>query len=209
MTLKHILLSPDPADGGDAKPAEGEGTGEGSGETNNQGDGGEPKGEATVTMTQAELDRLLAARAKRAEKAAAEKLEAERAKAEMSEAERLKAEKDEAEKKAQAALAAANARVLRAEARVAASAAGVRADRLDYALKLIDLDGIEVDDNGTVDSAALAKAVKTLLSDFPELGAAQGTAAGGDFQGGQAQGKDPGAMSMAEYAEWRKKQSGG
>ncbi|MCE5200834.1 hypothetical protein LLG39_17875 [bacterium] len=111
--------------------------------------------------------------------------EEERRKAQMTEAEKAKAEKEAAEKQAKEASTAANARVIRAEAKVQALAAGIKADRLDYALRMLDLSSVEVDDNGEPDVKAIKTAVDALLSDVPELKAADGSGKGGsDFSGG-------------------------
>lgn len=112
--------------------------------------------------------------------AMAKKLEAERKKWEseasekakrekMDEAERLKAEKADAEKAANDAVARANQRLVLADAKVAAVTAGVKGDRVDKFLRLVDLDDITVDDDGTIDTKAIAKAVKATLDDLPEF----------------------------------------
>jgi hypothetical protein len=76
----------------------------------------------------------------------------------------------------QSALAKANDRIIKAE--VKAASAGKLADPLD-ALKFLDLGSFEVDDDGNVDSSAIAAAIGALIADKPYL-AAQG---GGRFQG--------------------------
>lgn len=162
-------------------------------------------GSQARTFTQAEFDRLFEARRKRERKAWEEELEAERRKAAMTEAEKLTAEKDEAEKRAAEAAEAANGRVVRAEARVALAAAGIKTERIDRAIRLLDLSGVAVDDNGDPDVAAITGQIDALLKDFPELkGVAQTGAAGQEF-GGQTPGPDPASMSMSEYMAWRKK----
>jgi hypothetical protein len=80
-----------------------------------------------------------------------------------------------------AALAKANARILRAE--VKAAAKGVLADPAD-AYKFLDLDQFEVDDDGNVDPEEIAEAIDGLVKSKPYLAAAtakrfQGTADGG------------------------------
>ncbi|MYS34925.1 hypothetical protein K388_01924 [Streptomyces sp. KhCrAH-43] len=81
----------------------------------------------------------------------------------------------------QAALAKANARIVRAEVRVAAK--GVLADPAD-ALKFLDLDQFEVDENGDLDSEEVTEAINELIKTKPYLAAAtakrfQGTGDGG------------------------------
>jgi len=68
------------------------------------------------------------------------------------------------------ALAKANGRILRSE--VKAAAKGVLADPAD-AYKFLDLDSFEVSEDGEVDDAAIAAALKDLLTKKPYL-AAQG-----------------------------------
>lgn len=64
------------------------------------------------------------------------------------------------------ATATANARIVRAEIRAAAAN---RVKNPALAVKLIDTSAIEVGDDGEVDADALASAIDTLLSDYPEL----------------------------------------
>ncbi|NGM81200.1 scaffolding protein [Paenibacillus sp. 7124] len=141
------------------------------------------------TFTQDELDRIVADRIarerKKTEKFADyddikaklsefEKSEAERQKAEMSATERLEAEKAEALRKAQeaeergnAALTAANQRLVNAEFKALARDANVPADRLAAALKLADLSGVTVDDEGN--PQGVEDAVKALIDANPYL----------------------------------------
>jgi len=96
------------------------------------------------TITQEELDRIIQQRLQRERKKWEQQIEEERRKAAMTEAERLKVEKEEAERKAQEAQAAANRRIIQAEAKAQALALGVRPERLEYVLRLADLSEIEV-----------------------------------------------------------------
>lgn len=64
------------------------------------------------------------------------------------------------------ATAHANRRIVAAEFRTAA-AKRVKDPRI--AAKLIDLDGIEVDEDGNVDEAALTAALDSLLDEYPDL----------------------------------------
>lgn len=75
------------------------------------------------------------------------------------------------------ALEAANGRILRSA--IKTEAKGVLADPTD-AYKFLDVDSFEVDANGDVDEAAIAKAIADLIETRPYL-AAQG---GKKFQGG-------------------------
>lgn len=159
--------------------ADGAGDGGGGGnagntETGNDGgdpgkgadDGGQASGK---TFSQEEVDKIVDNRLKRDRKAREAELEAERKKAEMSETEKAKADKEDADKKAKDAEVRANRRIIRAEAKVAALAAGVKAERIDYLLKLADLDGIEVGDDGEPDADAVKTAIESVLKDLPEL----------------------------------------
>lgn len=108
---------------------------------------------------------------------------------------RLKAEQENAGKSAdeqaiskarqeatEQATSAANKRIIRSE--VKAAAAGKLANPA-LAVKLIDLEAIEVDDNGNVDEDAIAEAISDLLDENPYL-AAQG---GGSTKFDSARGK--------------------
>lgn len=140
---------------------------------------------STVTLTQAELDALIAREKAAAKKAAedAAKQAAERAK--MDEAERLKAEKADAEKAAEAAKREALAAKVEVAAERAALAAQVDPGKVDRFLRLVDLADLEaVTVDGKPDGDAIKKAVESTLADFPEFKAAAGGGrSGGDFNG--------------------------
>lgn len=136
-------------------------------------------------FTQEELDAIIAKRLARERRQWEQQLEEERKKAAMTEAERLRAEKEEAERRAQAAIEAANQRAIRAEARVQAAALGVRPERLDYVLRLLDLSEIEVGEDGTPDAGAIKQAVEQLLRDLPELKGSTGSVGTGTNPGSQ------------------------
>lgn len=160
-------------------------------ESNNPSTGGgnDPEPESTGNkgklFTQEELDAIIAKRLARERRQWEQQLEEERKKAAMTEAERLKAEKEEAERRAQAAIEAANQHAIRAEARVQAAALGVRPERLDYVLRLLDLSEIEVGEDGTPDAGAIKQAVEQLLRDLPELKGSTGSVGTGTNPGGQ------------------------
>ncbi len=92
-------------------------------------------------------------------------LDALKAKAEGREAEH--AAEREAQKVRDAALAVANARILKAEIR--AAAAGKLTDPAD-ALRFVDASGFAVGEDGEVDSAAVQAAIADLLKERPYLG---------------------------------------
>ncbi len=173
------LFADDGGDGG-AEPQEPTGGDQG------QGKGDTEPSSGGKTFTQAELDAIIAKRLSRERKAWEQQLEEERKKAAMTEAERLKAEKEEAEKRANELVQAANRRIIAAEAKVAAAAAGVKPERISYVLKLADLSDIEADENGNVDSKAIAAAINAVLKDLPELkGDIMPPKGGDDFSKGQ------------------------
>lgn len=154
---------------------------------------------------QAAIDKLVAERVKRAETAAekrAKEQAAEAAKrAQMDETERLKAEREDAEKRATEAVARAEKTLVTAEARIAAAAAGAKPERIDRILRLLDLDGVAVDD-GTPDGKAIAAAVKALKGEVPELfGVASPARSGTEIEGGE--GKR--TWTRAQIAELGKK----
>ncbi|RAU96833.1 scaffolding protein [Paenibacillus sp. YN15] len=146
----------------------------------------DPDPKPEKTFTQAELDALIADRLGRERKkyadydelktklTALEQAEEERKKTQMSEQERLQAERDEALRKASEAEAsvsakvtAANQRLISAEFRTLAREANVPADRIAAALKLADLSGADVDDEGNV--SGVKEAVEALVAANPYL----------------------------------------
>ena len=131
------------------------------------------------TFTQADLDKL-AAKVRAEEKA---KAKAEADKAALSETERLKLEKEEADKKASDATSAANQRAIRSEAKLYALSAGVKAERIDTALRLADLTAVTVGDDGEPNAAAIKIAIDKVLADVPELKGEAGGKGGTDLSG--------------------------
>ncbi|MEU1805845.1 hypothetical protein [Streptomyces sp. NPDC019937] len=112
-------------------------------------------------------------RSERDKRRALEKQVADSAAGDKAAAERRQIEQD--------ALAKANVRIVRAEVR--AAAARKLADPAD-ALKFLDLDQFEVDDDGNLDSEEVAEAIEELIKNKPYLAAAtakrfQGTGDGG------------------------------
>jgi hypothetical protein len=174
---------------------------------------GPDAGKATFTPEQqVQIDELVAERVKRAEKnarqAALKEAETERQRAEMDELERMKAEKEEADQRVVEAQAERDRVLVDAEAKVAILAAGVPTERLAKALRLIDLDSLEVED-GRIDTASVRRAVEALKAEIPELFAIAGPPrSGGDFSVA-GEGKrsfttaEVRAMSASEYAEKR------
>lgn len=175
----------------------GEGTGDG-GQGNAGDDGGQGAGDEGKTFTQDELDAMIERRLARAKRQWETEAEEERKREQMTEVERLEAEKAEAEARAAERESAANQRLIRAAAQVEAVGLGVKADRVDYALRLADLSEVEVGDDGAVDTAAAKAAIEAVLKDLPEL---KGTTApgrsGGDFRGSGGRGDGPTTLSGA------------
>lgn len=93
---------------------------------------------------------------------------------------------------AREATAKANARILKSE--VKAAAAGKLADTAD-ALKFLDLDAFEVDENGDVDGDEIAEAIQELITSKPYLAAAPAPRFTGTGDGGAAR-KAPGPSQL-------------
>lgn len=85
------------------------------------------------------------------------------------------------------ALNKANRILKTTEAKVQALASGIKPERLDYFLKLVDLESVEVSD-GAVDVDSLRGNVEKVLKEFPELKGSQPAASKGgqDFNQGAA-----------------------
>ncbi|WP_427050379.1 scaffolding protein [Paenibacillus sp. TC-CSREp1] len=140
----------------------------------------------TKTFTQEELDAIVRDRLARDRKGredyddvkakltALEQAEEDRKKAELSATERLEAEKAEALERAQkaeqakeAALTAANQRLIKAEFKAVARELNVRADALEDAYVLANLTSVSVDENDN--PVGVEDAVKALLTNKPYL----------------------------------------
>jgi hypothetical protein len=204
-------------DGGGGVGEGGEGGGESKDEGSGAGSGEQAKDDANdqagsshaeVKMTQAELDKLIDGRLAKARKSWDDEAKQKAERAKMDEAERLKAEKADAEKAAADKVTGANKRIITAEAKLAALAAGVPKERLTRFLRNVDLDDIDVSDDGDVDEKAVAKAVKDALDDVPEFkGSANGHSgngqSGGEHNGGGQQKKftrdEIAKMSVEEF----------
>lgn len=145
-----------------------------------------PEPPATVTMTQEELDGMIAKRLARETKKYAdydevktklsdyEKDAAERQKAQMSEQERQQTELAEALKRAEdadnarkQALDTANQRAVKADFKLMAASVNIRADALEDAFLLADKSGISVDENGNV--TGVEDMLKALIASKPYL----------------------------------------
>lgn len=148
------------------------------------GDGGDEGGEgeggnAGRTFSQDEVNKLVAREKKRAADAARKEHEDEAKKAALSETDKLKADLAERDKAIVATTERANRRAIAAEAQVQALAAGIRPDRVAAAIRLADLAGVECDDAGEPDVAAITASIQAILKDYPEWAAS----AAGDGKG--------------------------
>lgn len=223
--LAAFFLANDGGSGGDAGSGEtgGDGSSTRNGDAGNTGstgggsddgaNGGKAGGESTGTTgkvefnddQQAHIAKLVAEeRAKAA--AAAKKEAAEEAKkaterAKMDEAERLKAEKADAEKAAADRVSKANATIVKAEARAQAASAGVKADQLATFLRLVDLDGVTVSDEGEPDEKAVKSAIDKALKDEAVKAAFTGEGKGSSRSGtGMNGGGEKGRAKSIEEA---------
>lgn len=91
-----------------------------------------------------------------------------------------------AELKAQAAraLETANKRLINADAKTLASTMGVKPDRVDVVVRLANLKDVTVDEDGSVDKAAVKKALEDALKLVPELKQTDENRAGFKIGGG-------------------------
>lgn len=129
----------------------------------------EPKAFKSQQDFDSALEKRLARERRKLEKEIKEKADEEARRSRMDETERLKVEREEARQAAQAAQDKANTRIVRAEAKAQAASLGVKAEKLPYVIKLADLDGIDVDDEGEADIEAIRASVTQVLTDLPEL----------------------------------------
>jgi len=157
----------------------------------------DPGAEALSDPGKQALDRMKAAKREAEQKARDTQALLDQALAKIAGKEAEFAAEQERRNVESAALAKANDRIRRAEVRAAAS--GVLADPKD-ALLYLDLDQIDVSDDGEVDSAAVAAAVADLVKSKPYLAAQGGprTPAPDPSQGPRT----PPSGDDAEYAQY-------
>ena len=179
------LLDGDGSDAGndDSGGGSDDGAGNDGDSKDGKGDDGDGAGgddsQTGKTFKQSDVDAIISKRLAR-ERKAWEKEAADKAKkAAMTEADRLKTEKEEAERKAEAATQTANNRLIRAEVLAEAATMGLNAKA---ALKLVDMDSIEMDDDGNI--SGVDKALKAALKEFPFLKGESSAKPLGDNQGG-------------------------
>ena len=89
----------------------------------------------------------------------------------------------------------ANARIVRAEVKAAATG---KVKNPVLALKLIDTSGIDVDDDGEVDSDAVNQAIADLLAEYPELAADGSKFTGSADQGAKGKTSRPTQLSRLD-----------
>lgn len=137
----------------------------------------------TEAELQAELDRV-AAKVRAEEKTKADK---QRELDEMTQLERAEASATESEEKLTSVTQELAWVKTESEIRVQALAAGVKPEHLAHVLKLVDLEGISINDEGVVDTVAVKASVDKVLESVPALKTTPVTPtpqAGGDFGGG-------------------------
>lgn len=188
-----LVLAPDDGTGTGTPPAAGTGdggpgadgssggTGDGTGGTApNSGGGGTFTAEQTAAIN-AEVARQLGSAV--APKVTAARTQWEKDLQALADAENQTAEQqanaraEAAEQAARERIASSNARLVAADAKVAALGAGANPARVDALLKLTDLTGIDVSDDGTVDTKEVRARIDKTIADFPEFkaGATPGT----------------------------------
>ena len=129
----------------------------------------EPKQDTlSAEAVQAELTRARREAAKyRTELRKVQEAQEAKAQAEMSELEKLQAAVAKLEKRAEDAEANAKRMVVKTTATLAATKAGVRPDALDIVTALLDLDTLEVEEDGSV--AGLEEAIQAIVKERPFL----------------------------------------
>ena len=145
---------------------------------------GEPQAVTFTAAQLAEADRIADERAQRATNSALRAYFAQQGMTEEEAASALAAYKaqkasektpeqlvHEAQQTADSRVNTAKQSLLQISARAAAAQLGVKAERLDYVLKLADLSGVEVGDDMQVDAGKVTAAVQSVLDAVPELGA--------------------------------------
>jgi len=129
------------------------------------------------------------------QRAAAEKARADAAEAKANGQEQQHQQQLAAQQVKNDALAAANSRILKAEVRTAAKG---RLTNPADALIFIDLDAIDVDDEGNVDEAAITAAIDKLLTEKPYLAAQGGQRFLGGGDGGARNGAGRAPQQLTE-----------
>lgn len=142
------------------------------------------------TYSQEELDKIVNERSERASRSALKsffqqkgfteeeannafesykKGKAEKAEAEKNDIKAMSLRVEEAEKKASEAIARANAQIIKANAQIQATSLGVKANKLDYVIKMADLSTITINEDGSPDESAIKAQIEQILKDIPEF----------------------------------------
>jgi len=159
------------------------------------------------TFTQEDVDKLIAARVKRAEAEARKSVEDEAKKAAMSAEDKLKAELESAKQDSQKVVERANRMLVQAKAESVAAALGATGENAEAVIKLADLSAIEVNEDGSVDLAAITAAITQVKGKFGALFTPAGTQRSGGDMNAQGNGKrvyteaQIAAMTASEFAE--------
>jgi hypothetical protein len=174
--------------------------GSGGNQNANSGGGSNAK---TVTMTQDELDRMIQDRLDRHDRSQKAKQSKQSKREGMSDDERSAADLEQ-----ERTVSAARAKVIiHDKAENACLRAGVSPERVEYAIRMLDLSGIELDENHSVDTKALDAEVVKLTKAFPELftgaSAGQQRRKGGDFTGNNGGGASESMDSLIRRAAGR------
>lgn len=181
--IPHVRGGDGPEGEGGETGGEG-GAGEGEGGESGAGEGAPPP--AKVEMTQAELDALINKTHGKAKAKAESEFKTWLDQQSMGEADRLKAEQAAAVAERDAARAEVLATKVETTAERAAIAAGVKPDRVDRFMRLVDLSNVDdLTDDGKPDRAAIDAAVTAALDAVPEF---KGTAAPAGASGAEHNG---------------------
>jgi hypothetical protein len=149
---------------------------EGGSAQGNRGDGAEPN---KLDISQEKFDEIIQREKAKAAAAERKKVEADLRSSQISEADKLKQEKDEAERKLAEHQSSIGARLIKSEARVQASALGIRPERMDAAMKLADFSGFTLDAKGEPDAESIKGALAKVVADYPEFAGKVGPSVGG------------------------------
>lgn len=146
---RGILFSPEPTDGSDAdtKPEV------------------ETTSEQEKTFTQSELDAIIKKRLAEQEK----RFKADSEKEKMNEIDRIKAEKQEVENKQKETENRLKQTRLETLVLKFATKAGIKPERIDYVLRMLDVSEINFDEELKPDSKQVESAIAELVKTIPEL----------------------------------------
>jgi len=94
---------------------------------------------------------------------------AEAKEAEMQDVNSLRSKVEKYEQAESEAMRIANRRLIRADAKVMAVTLNIKPERIEHAIRLADLSGVDVDDKGNVDGEMLREALEKVVEEIPEL----------------------------------------